>query len=95
MSNVVKFRESIPSPANPADVPDVAEVLLRSPGRIDEMPTRVRRNIRDIVLSLELAAMHLRRAAVQSDPNIEDCSEQYLAQAEELIEMARKKASEL
>jgi hypothetical protein len=45
-------------------------------------------------LFIELAAAHLRRAAMNPDPNATDVSV-CITQAEELIERARMRASEL
>jgi hypothetical protein len=94
MSNVIKFHIPTASPArvrldNPATD---AELRLLSDCKTG---TDILRDLRDILLFLELAATHLRRTAMNSDPGAKDSSEEYLTQAEKLIEIARRKAAKL
>lgn len=91
MPNVLKFPKL--SPAPPGRICTTSgnaetEALL---GRSDQ-PTNARRDIRDIVLCLELAALQLRRAdAVRSDTDQIRTASEYLLMAEELIEVVRRK----
>jgi hypothetical protein len=92
MPNLLKFPKLGPAPTGRiCTTPDdtETEVLL---GRSDQ-PTNARRDIRDIILCLELAALQLRRAeAAKSDAHQLRTASEYLLMAEELIEVVRWKA---
>lgn len=92
MPNVLKFPKLSPVPPGricTTSGDSATEALL---GRSD-WPTNARRNIRDIILCLELAALQLRRAdAARSDAHQTRTASEYLLMAEELIEVVRWKA---
>jgi hypothetical protein len=98
MSKVLKFQKMMPSSDNarPKGASAIAEISYHVPGCINETPTNVRRDIRSIIPFLELAAFQLRRAGTtKPDPYPKEIFEEYLSNAEDLIEMARRKASGL
>jgi len=97
MSKVLKFQKMLSSGnAGPKGESTIAEISLHVPGYLDETQTNVRRDIGSIILLLELAASQLRRARTpKPGPFLKEIFEEYLSDAEGLIEMARRNASGL
>jgi hypothetical protein len=93
MSNILRFRKSMLSSGNtePEGTSGDAEISLLAD--VDNEAHSARRDVRDIILFLELAAFQLRRAgALKPNPDLREKFKGYLASAEELIEMTRRKA---
>lgn len=98
MSNVVKFWKFRTASGDSWSKRKsaAAEISFRILNQDDGTQTKVSRDPRSILLLLELAAFQLRRAGTMTtDPDLMVSLEDYLSSAEKLIEMARRKASQL
>lgn len=92
MPNVLKFPKSFAPSATGIRAAD-GSGAENHPGPLRQ-PLKNRREVRDIILLLDLAALQLRRAdAMNSGADSTSVAKEYLSRAEELIDIARRIAS--
>ncbi|MGA7804265.1 hypothetical protein [Bradyrhizobium sp.] len=97
MPNVVKFRMRAADAQAPAPHGQAAyAVAPELASRFAELQSRTKRDIRNAILLLDLAAQHAREIAMKmSDPEVRNVFDEHIASIESLLQIARERALDL